>query len=137
MPEPEQHIPQSNPFDIKIRQRMHSEQMVDYVGELLVPVTDGFEQINLDMSFANLGFHDLFDIRMQSTTIDLCRIYGLKTSKYLAWGKMATVLVSSRSISGKSMDMFTTITTKQEQQFTDNTRPEKQGWFMFGKKKQQ
>ena len=51
---------QPDPFDVRTRQRQHKEKMVDYLGELLIPVTEGFDQVNLDMTFTFLGNFEEF-----------------------------------------------------------------------------
>ena len=127
---------EKDPFAVRERERARKEQMVEYLGEMLIPVTEGFDQVNLDMTFSFLGNWDLFRLDNLSTSINLCQIYGLKQSKYLLRGELATLVNSRRSRDAKSMDMFTTISTKGEQKFKDETQ-EKKGfsWFGFGKKK--
>lgn len=127
---------QVSPLSVRTREREQKERMVEYLGELLIPVTDGFDHVNLDMTFSFLGNFELMRVENISTSINLCHIYKLKQSEYLLRGELATLLNSRRSRNAKSMDMFTTITTKQEQEFVDKTN-QKPGfsWFGFGKKK--
>ena len=149
MPEAEQQQqPQSNPsnqslqstpanvFAFGNRERARKEQLVEYLGEMLQPETDGFEHINMDMSFTNLGFMDLFKVDNLCEGINLCHIYGLKQSEYLFRGDLATLLISRRSKDAKSFALFTNVTTHTSQTFKDETE-EKKGFsfFNFGKKK--
>ena len=125
-------------FLASTRQREHKERMVEYLGELLIPVTEGFDHINLDMTFTYLGNFELQRVEDLSNTINLCHIYNLKVSKYLARGQLASLLNSRRSRNAKSMDMFTTMTSKSEQKFEDATETKKHGFslFKFGKREQ-
>ena len=118
----------------KIRQRQ--EKMVEYLGEMLEPQTEGFPHINLDMAFTNLSFWDLNHVDNVSMSILVANMYKLKQSEYLLRGDLATFLNSRRSKNAKSMDIFTTVVTKQEQEFKDKTK-ETQGFsfFKFNKNK--
>ena len=125
-----------NVFAVGNRERARKEQMVEYLGQMLEPETDGFDHINMDMSFTNLGMFDLFKVDNLSEGINLCHIYNLKQSEYLFRGELATILISRRSKNARSFALFTDVTTKQEQTFKDETE-EKKGFsfFNFGKKK--
>jgi len=129
---------QEDPYKVGVRQRERQEKMVEYLGEMLIPVTDGFPHINLDMTFTYLSNWDLVTVDNFSTLITYCHVNKLKKAEYMLRGQLATFLNSRRSRSAKSMDMFTTITTKQEQKFEDTTEPQK-GFNMFSgfKKKNQ
>ena len=72
-----------DPVDVRTRQRQRQEKLVEYVGELLIPVTDGFDHVNLDMTFSFLGNFELARVENLSTAINICHIYGLKQSEYL------------------------------------------------------
>ncbi len=146
MPEAEEHPQQqpnqslqstpSNLFAIGNRERARKEQMVEYLGELLQPETEGFEHINMDMSFTNLNFFDLFKVDNLSEGINLCHMYGLKQSEFLFRGDLAAILISRRSKDARSFALFTDVTTHQSQTFKDETE-EKKGFSFFnlGKKK--
>lgn len=121
----------ADPATIGERNRLRQERLVEYLGELLIPTTEGFEQINLDMTFSFLGNYELSQVDNMSDCINLCRVFGLKQSEFLLRGRLATLLNSRRSRGGKSMDMFTTVSTEQKQTFTDTT--EKKGAFNFFK----
>jgi len=70
--------------------------------------------------------------------ITMCTLYGLKQSEYLLRGDLATFLNARRSRNAKSMDMFTTVVTKSDQVFRDETDKKKEfSWFRFGKKKEE
>ncbi len=126
----------ANLFAIGNRERARKEQMVEYLGELLQPETEGFEHINMDMSFTNLNFFDLFKVDNLSEGINLCHMYELKQSEFLFRGDLAAILISRRSKDARSFELFTDVTTKQHQTFKDETE-EKKGFsfFSFGKKK--
>ncbi|KKL86256.1 hypothetical protein LCGC14_1946530 [marine sediment metagenome] len=126
----------SNVFAISNRERQRKEQMVEYLGQMLEPETDGFPHINMDMSFTNLNFFDLFKVDNISEAINLCHMLDLKQSEYLFRGELATILISRRSRDARSFALFTDVTTKSQQTFKDETE-EKKGFsfFNFGKKK--
>lgn len=127
-----------NPLAVSVRERKRKEQLVEYLGEMLIPVTQGFEQVNLDMTFTNLGAWELIKVNTLSMDINLAFIYKFQMYEYLIRGELATLENSHKSKNGKSMDMFTTITTKQEQKFQDETQVKKGfSFFNFGKKPQQ
>ncbi len=140
MPEeqqPQQQSLQSTPanlFAIGNRERARKEQLVEYLGQMLEPETDGFEHINMDMSFTNLNFIDLFKVDNLCEGINLCHIYGLKQSEYLFRGDLATLLISRRSRDAKSFQLFTDVTTHSSQTFKDETE-EKKGFSFFNFKK--
>ncbi len=127
---------QQDPFLIKTKERKRKEQLVEYIGDMLVPQTEGFEHVNLDMTFTYLGNFDLMYVDTVAMSITIAHIYKLKQSEYLLRGNLATFLNSRRSRDAKSMNIFTTMVTKQDQTFVDKTE-KKQGfsWFGFGKKK--
>ena len=126
----------ANVFAISNRERQRKEQMVEYLGQMLEPETDGFPHVNMDMSFTNLNFFDLFKVDNISEAINLCHMLDLKQSEYLFRGELATILISRRSRDARSFALFTDVTTKSEQTFKDETE-EKKGFsfFNFGKKK--
>ncbi len=126
----------ANLFAIGNRERARKEQMVEYLGELLQPETEGFDHINMDMSFTNLNFFDLFKVDNLSEGINLCHMYELKQSEFLFRGDLASLLISRRSKDARSFALFTDVTTKQTQTFKDETEKEKGfSFFSFGKKK--
>jgi len=127
----------SDPFLVRNKERVRKERLVEYIGEMLVPQTEGFDHVNLDMSFSYLSSFDLYFVDNISMSITMAHIYELKQSEYLLRGMLASFLNSRRSRNAKSMDMFTTMVTKQEQSFVDKTE-KKQGfsWFGFGKNKE-
>lgn len=124
-------------FEVKTRPLERQRSIMNMVGELLQPVTEGFPHVNLDMAFTYLGNMDLWNVEMLSSSIDICDIYELKQASFLLRGKLATLLNSRRSRNAKSMNLFTEVTTKQKQEYTDMT-PDKKGFnfFGFGKKKE-
>ena len=126
----------SNVFAISNKEKARKEQMVEYLGQMLEPETDGFPHINMDMSFTNLNFFDLFKVDNISEAINLCHMLDLKQSEYLFRGELATILISRRSRDAKSFQLFTEVTTKTEQTFKDETEEKKGfGFFNLAKKK--
>jgi len=121
---------QETPIEARTRQRHYQEKAVEYLGEMLLPSTEGFDHVNLDMSFSYLGNWEIFKVLNLSMSINICHMYGWKQSEYLLRGELASLLNSARSRNGKSMDMFTTVTTKQSQEFRDDT-PKAQSGFSF------
>jgi len=127
-----------DPYDVRTKSRERKEKILEYLGEMLIPVTEGFKHINLDLSFTYLGNLDLFYVQDKSMGITMCTLYGLKQSEYLLRGDLATFLNARRSRNAKSMDMFTTVVTKSDQVFRDETDKKKEfSWFRFGKKKEE
>ncbi len=126
----------ANLFAISNRERARKEQMVEYLGQMLEPETAGFDHINMDMSFTNLNFFDLFRVDNLCEGINLCHIYDLKQSEFLFRGDLVALLISRRSKDARSFSLFTDVTTHQSQVFKDETE-EKKGFsfFNFGKKK--
>ena len=117
----------------KIRER--KDKLFDYVGEMLQPQTEGFEHINMDMTFTYLGNNDLWYVDNICVSITMAYLYKLKQSEYLLRGMLATFLNSRRSRDAKSMNIFTHIVTEQKQQFVDKTEKKQGfGWLKFGKK---
>jgi len=117
---------------VRTRQLEHQKNVLNMVGQLLIPMTEGFEHVNLDMSFTYLGNSDLYRVEGISSCINLCHMWGLKQSEFLLRGELATLLNSRRSRGAKSMNLFTEVTTKTEQKFKDETI-EKKGFSFFGK----
>ncbi len=124
----------ANLFAMGNRERARKEQLVEYLGQMLEPETDGFEHINMDMSFTNLNFIDLFKVDNLCEGINLCHIYGLKQSEFLFRGDLATLLISRRSKDAKSFQLFTNVSTHSTQTFKDETE-EKKGFSFFNFKK--
>jgi hypothetical protein len=125
-----------NIYSVGLRERERKEKLIEYLGEMLIPATAGFPHVNLDMAFTNLGMWDLPVVENLCQLIVYCHINKLKMSEYMARGQLATFLNSRRSKGGKSMDMFTTITTKttQVQTYEDTSKPKK-GFSFFASKK--
>lgn len=125
-------------YNVGLRERQRKEKMVEYLGQMLEPVTSGFPHINLDMAFTNLSVWDLPVVENLCQLIVYCHINNLRKSEYMARGQLSAFLNSRRSKGAKSMDMFTNITTKniQQQTFEDNSAPKK-GFSFFSPKHKQ
>ncbi len=108
-------------FKVGNRRTPLSNNVLLLLGDLLQPQTEGFDHINMDMSFTNLDFFDLQKVENSSFLITWCSIWGLKRPMYLERNTLATLLVSKRSFRAKSMDLFTNTVTHQHQEFVDKT----------------
>jgi len=125
----------TNPYAVSVRERKRKEQLVEYLGEMLIPVTQGFEQINLDMTFTHFNQWELIKVGQLSMDINLAFIYKFQMYEYLVRGELATLENANKSKNGAGMGMFTTITTKSEQKYEDETQVKKGfSFFNFGKK---
>ena len=91
------------------------------LGRLIEPQTTGYPQVNLDMSFSNLGDYDMITCRNSSEIINFCRLHNLKKSEYLERGRLATILNTAKSHRAKTMNLFTTTVTTQRQEYMDKT----------------
>ncbi len=112
---------QANDFKVGTRRTPLSNNILNLLGGLIQPQTEGFKQINLDMSFTYLDVWDIIYVKNSSFLITFCSIYGFKKSEYIERGNLATHLNARRSYKGKSMDLFTTTITKQDQSYVDKT----------------
>lgn len=124
-------------FNIRNKARERKDKISEYIWDLLMPQTEGFEHVNMDMTFTYLDRWDLFFVDLKAMSITMTKLYGLKQSEYLLRGQLAAFLNSRRSKDAKSMDILTTIVTDTKQTFVDKTE-KKQGFslFKFGKKKE-
>lgn len=98
-----------------------SNDVLTLLGGLLQPQTTGFSQVNLDMSFSYLDSYDVQRVMNSSFLITFCKLYGFKRSEYMERSVLATLLNAKRSFQGKSMELFTTTVTKQQQEYQDKT----------------
>ncbi len=116
----------------------NSNNILKLLGYLLQPQTQGYEQINNDMSFTQLDYFGVQKTENTSHLINFCTLMGFSRASYLARGDLATSLIASRSQGAKSMEMFTSISTTQKQEFLDKTE-KKTAWNIFGsgKKKEE
>jgi hypothetical protein len=126
---------QFHDFKVGNRKTPLSNNVLLLLGGLLQPQTEGFEHINMDMSFTNLSIFDLYKVENSSFLITWCSIWGLKKPMYMERNQLATLLVSKRSFNAKSMELFTNTVTHQHQEFLDKTA-KKTGFerFLGGKK---
>lgn len=137
MAEQQQQYTPSSVHEARTRERIRQERLIDYLGDMLVPQTEGYDHVNLDMSFTYLGNSDLVIVDNLCLLITYCYVNKFKQTEYMLRGQLAAFLNSRRSRNAKSMDMFTTVTTKQDQVFEDKTIESQKrfGWDMIGKKK--
>ena len=122
-------------FKLGTRRTPLSNNVLMLLGDLLQPQTEGFDHINLDMSFTYLDRWTLPFVKNASFLITYFQLWGFKKALYMERNELATTLVANRSLNGKSMDLFTNTVTKQ--QFEDTTDKSKKTGFakIFGKKK--
>jgi hypothetical protein len=97
------------------------------LGNILQPQTSGFDHINMDMSVSVLDGYRQHEVQNCNDIINYAIMNGFNRVAYMERGRLATLLVSSRSLNGKSMDLFTKTVSEQKQEFTDKT--EKKGGF--------
>lgn len=119
---------QKQDYKVGTRKTPLSNDVLTLLGGLLQPQTEGFSQVNLDMSFSYLDSFDVTRVMNSSFLITFCKLYGFKRSEYLERGVLATLLNAKRSYQGKSMELFTTTVTKQQQEYQDKTE-KKTGFF--------
>jgi len=112
---------QYNDYRVGNRKTPLSTNILAMLPGLLSPQTQGFEQVNLDMSFTFLDSFDIYRVNNSSFLITFCKLYGFKKSEYLERSTLATHLNAKRSYQGKSMELFTTTITKTNQAYEDKT----------------
>ena len=117
------------------RKYPQTQNILLMLGNLLQPQTEGFPQINLDMSFTNVKGWDVQQVLDMNFVITACYVHNWKKSEYLSRSNLACFLNIKRSEGAKSMELFTTTVTKQSQEFSDKTE-KKTGIKLFGKKQE-
>jgi len=125
---------QKHDFKTGNRRTPLSNNVLLLLGDLLQPQTEGFDHINLDMTFTNLNEFDLYNVQNSSFIITWCTMHGIPKATYQERGKLATLLNSKRSYKAKSMEMFTTTVTHQKVESEDKTKKEKGFGAIFKKK---
>lgn len=118
------------------RRSLIPSSSLSMMADLLQPQTQGFSHVNNDMSFGNLDQNALSDVRNCDIIINFASMYGFKKLGYLERGKLSTLVISNRAKNGKSMDMFTSVTTINKQEFSDKTEKKTGFGKLFGKKTQ-
>lgn len=108
-------------FQVGNRRTPLSNNVLMLLGDLLQPQTTGFNHVNLDMAFTFQDRFSLDQTKNNSFNINFHKLYGFKRAEFLERGNLATHLVASRSLEGKSMDMFTHTVTTQKQEYRDKT----------------
>jgi len=112
-----------------------SNNVLLMLGNILQPQTNGFNHINLDMSFTNLDVFSLGRVENSSFLINYFVLWGLPKNEYLERGALATHLIARRSLNAKSMDLFTNVTTTSRNEFEDKTDKKTGFARLFGGKK--
>lgn len=127
---------QVNDFKVGTRRVPLSNNILAMLSDMLQPQTEGFSQVNMDMSFTYQDNFGVQFVKNSSFLITFCKLYGLKKSEYIERSNLATHLNVYRSLNGKSMELFTTTVTKSQQEFMDKT-DKKVGFFQsLGRKKE-
>lgn len=124
-------------YDYKVGNRRSplSNNILLLLGDLLQPQTEGFNHINMDMSFTYLDNFDVLKVENHSLIISYLTMYGFKKALYLERSMLATELIAKRSRAGKSMELFTSTVTNQKQEFIDKT-PQKTGFLPLVRNKE-
>lgn len=112
---------QFHDFKVGNRRSPLSNNVLMLLGDLLQPQTEGFGHINMDMSFSYQDLWGFSSVKNSSFLITFLSMFGFKKAMYLERSTLATHLIASRSIKGKSMDLFTKTVTQQKQEFVDKT----------------
>lgn len=110
------------------------DNVLEMLGGLLQPQQDKFDHINLDMGFTDLDKWDRQRIENLSTQITICDMWGLEQSRLLHESDMETICISSRSKSGRAMELFNTTVTKSDSKFREET-DKKSGFNFFPHRK--
>jgi len=118
----EQERKQAQDYKVGNRRTPLSNNILNLLSGMLQPQTLGFEQVNLDMSFSYLDSFDVSRVMNSSFLITFCQMFKFKKSEYLERSTLATLLNAKRSYDGKSMELFTTTITKQDQSYKDTTK---------------
>lgn len=125
---------QFHDFKVGNRRTPLSNNILMLLGDILQPQTEGFNHINMDMSFGYQDYFGIATIKNCSFLITYFQIYGFKKAMYIERSNLATHLVSSRSFKGKSMELFTSTVTNQKQEFVDKTEKKTGFQNLFSKK---
>jgi len=133
----EQERRQFHDFKLGNRRTPLSNNVLMLLGDLLQPQTSGFDHINLDMSFTYQDNWGITSVKNSSFLITYLTIWGFKKALYLERSNLATHLIASRSINGKSMELFTKTVSEQRQQFEDKTEKKTAWGKLFGSKKRE
>jgi len=124
---------ETNKFDVKTKQLERHRSLMNQIGDLIAPKTEGFEHVNLDMTFTDLDKPDTARVENISKIIDICHIKGYRQAEYLARGELAVLLNSRRSKEARTMRLFGEINQNTKQTFRDDTDDNK--GYRFLKKK--
>jgi len=125
---------QYHDFKLGNRRTPLSNNVLMLLGDLLQPQTEGFDHINLDMSFTYQDYFGINMVKNSSFLITYFQIWGFKRALYLERNNLATHLVANRSLNGKSMELFTNTVTTQRQEFQDKTEKATGFGRLFAKK---
>ena len=123
-------------FQIGNRRTPLSNNVLMLLGDLLQPQTEGFDHINLDMSFSYQDGFGIYYVKNTSFLITMFEMWGHKRALALARNDLATHLVACRSLNGKSMELFTNTVTQQKHEYVDKTDKKTGFARIFSKNKQ-
>jgi hypothetical protein len=121
-------------YEIGTRRTPLPNNLLFMLGDLLQPQTQGFNHINMDMTFTYLDRFDIMECRNSSFIITMSEMLGLRGSAYLSKSSLATLLNLKRSQNGKGMSLFNETVTKTSQELEDKTA-QKTGFKSLFKKK--
>jgi len=121
-------------YEVKTKQLERHRNLMNQLGDLIAPRTQGFEHVNLDMTFTDLDKTDSLRVENLAKMIDICHIKGYRQSEYIARGELATLLNSRRSKEARTMRLFGEVNTNQKQTFKDETDEGRGFRLMKGRK---
>ncbi len=124
-------------FKLGTRRTPLSNNVLMLLGDLLQPQTEGFDHINLDMSFTYLDSWGIPFVKNSSFLITYFSLWGFRKALYMERNELATHLVAHRSLNGKSMELFTHTVTATKQEFSDKTQKKTGFGKMFSKKREE
>ena len=122
--------PMVNP-QTSVKKRLLPEKQLQLNAEIIEVVTEGFEQINRDMSFNNFDINDRRFILDISQLVTICDMYGLVKTKYLLLCNLATVEATARSKDGWIGELFAKLTLINKTEYSESL-PEKKGFSFLG-----
>lgn len=128
---------QFHDYKVGNRRTPISNNVLMLLGDLLQPQTEGFDHINLDMSFSYQDYFGIQNIKNSSFLITYFQLWGFKKALYLERSNLATHLVASRSLHGKSMELFTKTVSEQRQVFEDKSQKKTGFSRLFSKNKEE
>lgn len=130
----EQDRKQFSDYKLGTRRSPLSNNVLMLLGDILQPQTQGYDHVNLDMSFSYQDHFGVGIVKNSSFLVTWFHVYGFKKALFLERSTLATHLVVSRSLDGKSMDLFIKSVGEQRQVFEDVSQKKTGFGAIFSKK---